>query len=234
MLRVLIPQIFCSNPLDSKFLESDILKPFVNPSFISRYEYDSNPITREKLLRFIAQLDFGSKIIKPPFTIPKHLIFDEILVCSHYKYDDVSHWWSYIKDWKWPNSGPMVGLLHLEFVALTMAASLIGINSPIVIVPVPPSEFSENKPSETSLRLAHRVAQLSNMPLFDLFKKDSDDNIYTEYPDIQFNRTVLLLDDQLTKGKSALKCLSILSEMGVRNVHLHTWTSKFFDLAEEY
>lgn len=233
ILKVLIPQIFISDPFNSKFLSTDILKPFINPNFISRYEYDSNSIIREKLLKFIAQLDFGGKIIKPPFAIPKHFNFDQIIVFSHYKYEDVSHWWSFIKDWKWPNSGPRVGLLYLEFVALTMASSLISINSPIVIVPVPPSEFSESKPSETSLRLAYRVAQLSNVPLFDLFNKDSNDNIYSKYPDIQFNRTVILLDDQLTKGKSALKCLGILSEMGVRNVHLHTWTSKFFKLEKK-
>ena len=127
-----------------------------------------------------------------------------------------------------------MALLHLEFIALTMAASLTSIDSPLVIVPVPPSEFSENKPSETSLRLALRVGQLSSTPVFALFKKDSEDNIYTEYPETKFDRTVLLLDDQLTKGKSALKCLEILAKMGVRNVRLHTWTSKYFDLAEEF
>jgi hydroxymethylpyrimidine pyrophosphatase-like HAD family hydrolase len=217
VLKVLTPQIFCSNPLDDKFLASDILKPFINPAFISRYEYDSDPSTREKLLRFIEQLGFASKLINPPFKIPERLFNGDLLVYSHYKYDDVSTWWAYIKDWKWPDSGPNVALLHLEF-----------------IVPVPPSEFSESKPSETSLRLALRVGQLSNTPVFALFKKDSEDNIYTEYPDTKFDRTVLLLDDQLTKGKSALKCLEILSEMGVRNVRLHTWTSKFFDIAKEY
>jgi len=234
VLRALTPQIFCSNPLDDKFLASDVLKPFINPAFISRYEYDGDSSTREKLLRFIQQLGFTSKLINPPFKIPERLFNGDLLVYSHYKYDDVSTWWAYIKDWKWPDSGPNVALLHLEFIALTMAASLINIDSPLVIVPVPPSEFSESKPSETSLRLALRVGQLSDTPVFALFKKDSEDNIYTEFPDTKFDRTVLLLDDQLTKGKSALKCLEILSAMGVRNVRLHTWTSKFFDIAGEY
>lgn len=233
-LKTLIPQIFCSNIFDDKFLASDILKPFINPAFISRYEYDRDPDTREKLLRFIEQLGFGSKLIKPPFEIPERWFNGNLLVYSHYKYDDVATWWAYIKDWKWPNSGPNVALLHLEFIALTMAASLISIDSPLVIVPIPPSEFSESKPSETSLRLALRVGRLSNTPVFSLFKKDSEDNIYTEYPESKFDRTVLLLDDQLTKGKSALKCLEILSKMGVKNVRLHTWTSKYFDIAKEY
>ena len=234
LLKVLTPQIFCANPLDDKFLASDVLKPYINPVFISRYEYDRDPDTREKLLRFLEQLGFASKLIKPPFKIPEPWSNGSLFVYSHYKYDDVSTWWAYIKDWKWPNSGPNVALLHLEFIALTMAAALINVDSPLVIVPVPPSGFSESKPSETSLRLALRVGQLSNTPVFNLFRKDSDDNIYAEYPDIKFDRTVLLLDDQLTKGKSALKCLEILSEMGVRNVRLHTWTSKFFDIAKEY
>ena len=234
VLKTLIPEIFCSNIFDGKFLESDILKPFINPAFISRYEYDRDPDTREKLLRFIEQLGFGSKLIKTPFKIPERWFNGNLPVYSHYKYDDVSTWWAYIKDWKWPNSGPNVALLHLEFIALTMAASLISIESPLVIVPVPPSEFSESKPSETSLRLALRVGQLSNTPVFALFKKDSEDNIYTEYPESKFDRTVLLLDDQLTKGKSALKCLELLSRMSVKNVRLHTWTSKYFDIAKEY
>ena len=234
VLKTLIPQIFCSNIFDDKFLASDILKPFINPAFISRYEYDRDPDTREKLLRFIEQLGFGSKLIKPPFEIPERWFNGNLLVYSHYKYDDVATWWAYIKDWKWPNSGPNVALLHLEFIALTMAASIISIDSPLVIVPVPPSEFSESKPSETSLRLALRVGLLSNTPVFALFKKDSEDNIYAEYPESKFDRTVLLLDDQLTKGKSALKCLEILSKMGVKNVRLHTWTSKYFDIAKEY
>lgn len=234
VLKLLIPQIFCSDPLNDKFLASDILKPFINPAFISRYEYDGDLSIRERLLRFIEQLGFGSKLIKPPFKIPERLFDEDLLVYSHYKYDDVSTWWAYIKDWKWPDSGPNVALLHLEFIALTMAASLINVDSPLVIVPVPPSEFSESKPSETSLRLALRVGQLSNTPVFSLFKKDSEDNIYTEYPETKFDRTVLLLDDQLTKGKSAIKCLKILSKMGVRNVRLHTWTSKYFDIAKEY
>jgi len=234
VLKVLTPQIFCSNPLDDKFLAGDVLKPFINPVFISRYEYDGDSSTREKLLRFIQQLGFTRKLINPPFKIPERLIYKDLLVYSHYKYEDVSTWWAYIKDWKWPDSGPNVALLHLEFIALTMAASLIGVDSPLVIVPVPPSEFSDSKPSETSLRLALRVGQLSDTPVFALFKKDSEDNIYAEFPETKFDRTVLLLDDQLTKGRSALKCLEILSEMGVRNVQLHTWTSKFFDIAEEF
>jgi hypothetical protein len=234
VLKVLTPQIFCSNPLDDKFLASDILRPFINPTFISRYEYDGDSSIREMLLRFIKQLGFGSKLIKTPFTIPESLIYKDLQVYSHYKYEDVSTWWAYIKDWKWPDSGPNVALSHLEFIALTMAASLFDIDSPLVIVPVPPSEFSDSKPSETSLRLALRVGQLSDIPVFALFKKDSEDNIYAEFPETKFDRTVLLLDDQLTKGKSALKCLEILSAMGVRNVRLHTWTSKYFELAKEY
>lgn len=234
VLEVLTSQIFCSSPLDDKFLTSDILKPFINPAFISRYEYDRDSNTREKLLRFIKQLGFASKLIVPPFKIPERLIYEELPVYSHYKYEDVSTWWAYIKDWKWPDSGPNVALLHLEFIALTMAASLISMDLPLVIVPIPPSEFSDSKPSETSLRLALRVGQLSDIPVFELFKKDSEDNIYTQFPNTKFDRTVLLLDDQLTKGKSALQCLEILSAMGVRNVTLHTWTSKFFDIMEEY
>jgi hypothetical protein len=227
-----LSQVFCSNLYDHEFLRSDILKPFINPSFISRYEYDNDYGVRKRLFELVVKLGFTCKLIETPFDIPKD--FDEVPVYSHYKYDDVSHWWIHIKDWKWPDSGPKVELHHLEFIALTMAAFLVTMDFPIVIVPIPPSKFSKDKPSETSLRLAYRVSQLSGVPIFDIFKKDSNDNIYSEYTDVKFERTVILLDDQLTKGKSAIKCLNILAEMGVDDVRLHTWTSKEFNVVEEY
>ena len=62
---------------------------------------------------------------------------------------------------------------------------------------------------------------------------DSDDNIFTEYSGTKFDRTIILLDDQLRKGDSALKCLNLLSEMGFDDVCLHTWTSIKFELRGE-
>ena len=225
-------QIFCSNPTDNKFLNRDILEPFINPSFITRYEYDNEYEVRKRVFNFIMQLGFTCKLIKTPFNIPKH--FDEVLVYSHYKYDDMSHWWTSIKNWSYPDSGPKPELLHLEFIALTMAAFLQKIDFPFVIVPIPSTEFSSQKPSETSLRLANRVAQLSGAPLFNLFKKNSDGSIYSEYPNVKFQRAIFLLDDQLTKGENALQCLNILTDYHVNDVRIHTWTSKHFDVIEEY
>jgi phosphoglycolate phosphatase-like HAD superfamily hydrolase len=233
LLSTLLPQIFCSHPRDDEFFKSDVIKPFINPSFISRYEYDTNTDTREIFLNFLTQLGFAAKLITTPFKVPNNFIRGDISVNCHYSYDDMKHWWAYIKDWKWPNSGPHVQMLHLEFIALTMAASISKLSKKSVIVPIPPTEFSKSKPSETSLRLAYRVAQLSSVPVFSMFKKDSDDNIFTEYSGTKFDRTIILLDDQLTKGESALKCLNLLSEMGFDDVCLHTWTSKKFELRGE-
>ena len=225
-------QIFSSNPTDNKFLSRDILEPFINPSFISRYEYDNEYEVRKRLFNFVIKLGFTCKLIKTPFKIPKYL--DEVPVYSHYKYDDMSHWWTSIKNWSYPNSGPKPELLHLEFIALTMASFLQKIDFPFVLVPIPSTEFSSQKPSETSLRLANRVAQLSGAPLFNLFKKNSAGSIYSEYPNIKFQRAIFLLDDQLTKGDTALQCLNILADNNVRDVRVHTWTSKHFDVIEEY
>lgn len=225
-------QIFCSNGFNNKFLSSDILEPFIKPSFISRYEYDNDYHIRKELLDIIIKLGFTCKLIKTPFNIPEY--FDEVFVYSHYKYDDMSHWWTSIKNWHYPNSGPKPELLHLEFIALTMAAFLQNLDLPIVLVPIPSTEFSAQKPSETSLRLAHRVAQLSGVPLFNMFKKDADGKIYSEYKNINFERTIFLLDDQLTKGDNSIQCLNILADNYAQDVSIYTWTSKHFDVIEEY
>lgn len=225
-------QVFLANPLDDKFLRNDILEPFINPSFISRFEYDTDYEVRKRLFNFLINLGFTCKLIKTPFTIPNY--FDEVLVYSHYKYDDMSHWWTTIKNWSYPNSGPKPELLHLEFIALSMAAFLDKIDFPFVLVPVPSTEFSAQKPAETSLRLAHRVSQLSGAPIFDMFKKNSEGEISSKYPNLKFQRSVFLLDDQLTKGDNAIQCLNILANKYVLDVRVHTWTSKHFDVVEEY
>lgn len=227
-----LPSIFCANPFDDKFLKNDILEPFIDPSFISRYEYDNHYEVREKLFVFIRKLGFTGELIKTPFVVPKH--FRKVLVYSHYKYENMSHWWISVKDWKGSHSGSKPELLHLEFIALTMAAFLQTIRTPFILIPIPSTEFSDEQPSQISIRLAYRVAQLSNTPMLNMFKKDADNNIYSEYANAKFDRRVILIDDQLTVGKNVLKCLDILSEMGVEDVCLYTWTSTFFDLEKEY
>lgn len=222
------PHIFSANLFDTKFLEGNIVKPFINPAFISRYEYDNYKEARDSLLNFLINLGFGGTRIVPPFKVPDNWFELDVPVFSHFKYEDVSHWWANIKDWKWPNSGPKAHLFHLEFIALTIAASVSRIGFPVVLVPIPSSNFSNEKPAETSLRLAYRVAELSKIPLFNLFRKDSNDEIHCNSSEVFFDRTVLLIDDQLTKGDSALKCLKLLSNLGVKSVALHTWTSKVF------
>ena len=227
-----LPTIFCASPFDGKFLKNDIIEPFINPSFISRYEYDNHYEVREKLFIFIKKLGFTCNLIKAPFDVPKS--FGKVLVYSHYKYENMSHWWISIKDWKGSHSGPKPELLYLEFIAITMAAFLQTIDFPFVLVPIPSTEFSDEQPSQVSIRLAYRVAQLSNIPMFNMFKKDAENNISSTYADTKFDRKVILIDDQLTTGKSVFKCLDILSDMGVKDVCLYTWTSSVFDLAEEY
>jgi 3-deoxy-D-manno-octulosonate 8-phosphate phosphatase KdsC-like HAD superfamily phosphatase len=222
------PHIFSSSLFDTTFLESSIVKPFINPSFISRYEYDNDMSARDSMLNFLSNLGFTSTEIVPPFKVPEEWFELDVPVFSHFKYEDVAHWWANIKDWKWPNSGPKTHLFHLEFIALTMAASVTRIKFPVVLVPIPSSKFSNEKPAETSLRLAHRIAEISKTPVFNLFTKDSNDNILCILKEVNFDRAVLLIDDQLTKGDSALKCLEHLSNLGVKKAGLHTWTSKVF------
>ena len=142
-----LPPIFSANPFDNKFFKNDILKPLIDPSFISRYEYDNHYEVREKLFKFIRKLRFTAELIKTPFDVPKY--FRELPVYSHYKYENMSHWWISIKDWKGSHSGPKPELLYLEFIALTMAAFLQTRDFPFVLVPIPSTEFSDEQPSQT-------------------------------------------------------------------------------------
>jgi predicted amidophosphoribosyltransferase len=49
-----------------------------------------------------------------------------------------------------------------------------------------------------------------------------------KYP---FSKSIYLVDDQLTKGINAKKCIELLRAMGVTDIKLFTWTSsKFFEI----
>jgi len=215
-------------------LNKEILKPFIHPRFVSRYQYDTDPHIKMNLFQMLINLGYGPKLLEPPYKFSILESSYKIEVFAHYKYSDKSQWWKFIKDWKISYSGPEPKLHNLEFVALTMSAPIYFEEDPtLLIIPIPSSPFSTNKPAEVSLRLAYRVSQLSEVPLENIFVK-KDKNIVLLDPNYNFDnikdRKVILLDDQLTEGKHALDCINILLENGINKIKVHTWTSTKFNL----
>jgi phosphoglycolate phosphatase-like HAD superfamily hydrolase len=217
-------------------LDNVILRPIISPRFISRYQYDTDVDIKMNTLQMINNLGYGPKLIDPPYDLSYISSLNKIEIWANFKYSDKSKWWKYIKDWKITYSGPEPKLHHLEFIALSMSANIyFGDDLPLVIVPIPSSPFSESRPAEASLRLAYRVAELSEVPIENIFVKRNNNielrDVNYKFSNIK-NKKIILLDDQLTSGKHALDCINLLLEYGVTKIRVQTWTSSKFNLKE--
>jgi len=228
---------FNDKNIDVDELDKVILRPLISPRFISRYQYDTDSDIKMNTFQMITNLGYGPKLINAPYDLSGITSRNKIEIWANFKYSDKSKWWKFIKDWKITYSGPEPKLHHLEFIALTMSANIyFGDDSPLLIVPIPSSPFSESRPAETSMRLAYRVAELSEVPIENIFVKKNN-NI--ELLDINFNfnnikdKKIILLDDQITEGKHALECINLLLENGIANIRVQTWTSSKFELQEK-
>jgi hypothetical protein len=141
--------------------------------------------------------------------------------------------WKSIKHWHNMKSGPEVNLLHLEFVALFMASSIwvqhnlsnSSLPKPS-LVPLPSSPYSSSSPARVSNRLARRIAQLTELPFMEIFEKQNDKIIFVGSKGIELD-SIILIDDQLTMGNTAEKCLAKIVGH-IQNIELRVWTSKKF------
>lgn len=211
---------------------SPIQRPLLDPSFMTREEYQNDWDIKCKLFEAIAN--------SHPAQLQQ---FDETFsYLSKIKtYAHLYYWnsrlgqdlWKSIKHWHNRKSGPEVNLLHLEFVALFMASSIWVqhnlSNSSLLkptLVPLPSSPYSSSSPARTSNRLAQRISQLTGLQFKEVFEKRHGEIILVDKDNSRLE-SVILIDDQLTFGKTAEKCLKKIYDQ-IHNVELRVWTSQKF------
>ena len=211
---------------------NEIFSPFINPHFLSRYEYDVNQNYRRKLFELINTTMLSIERIAPPDSGKCPELMD-IPIYSVKKFDDSTYGqplWALLKNWHYPKSGPDVHLHFLEMISLCIAAGISTFGDNSIIVPVPSSELSNHQPGQVSLRLASRVSELSEIPMIPILYKSSDGLFRSQSAEFPYLRDVILIDDQITTGKNASNCVQVLKEMGVSTsrIRLVSWTSSHF------
>lgn len=209
---------------------SAIQRPIIDPRFVTRYDYDHQPEVRAQIFQVLSDNFAAVKI-------SNHLFRPELRdteIYSHFKWssDRIAHdLWKQIKNWSDFSSGSEVELLNLEFVALCMAASIGDLDENIVIVPMPSSSFSESKPGRVSNRLARRISELLDVPYFELFIKDENEQVQAIHETFPLSRRAILVDDQITNGSLATKCVEIMQELNHNNFEIRSWSaSKYYPM----
>ena len=211
-------------------------KPVVNPSFLTVTQYESDRLKKQKLFQFLINAGFGPKKIGAPDEFKSELpqgLNLTITACKYYweKTDfDIQVLWQKIKDWQQiRGSGTEPQLHYLEFVALCMSAGLSNASHLGVLVPVPSNGFSVQKPAQASIRLTERISQLTGLPVVEALHRIGDDMKPGVGMGIIVHPRIALIDDQLTTGKTILKSINALYEIGIRNIDVYCFThSKTF------
>jgi len=209
-------------------------EPFINPDFITLFEYENNVAIRNELfemLRNVFPPEEISNRYKVHVTDPSYFSF--------FPFSDLmgQNLLVPIKNWrKGFRSGPDIRLLHLEFIALVMAASLVMVEGRYSIVSAPASDFSKEKPGQVSLHLASRIAQLLGAELVDILVKDTEVGVKS-YQTAQGECDILLIDDQITYGETIQKSLEALDSCGFNVIQIATWSyssSKPIQIASDF
>ena len=208
------------------------LRPILHPDFVTRYEYEHNEPLLARLFHALHD-QFGSHSLETS-KLHKDLANLETFAHLSYRHSLLGQkLWLRIKDWKGTSSGPEVSLLHLEFIAICMSASISIEANHAVIVPTPSSVFSQAKPGRISHRLAKRISNLTGHPYFEAIGRQDGKQLLLNPKGIPFESTVILIDDQLTTGGTISRAVNALSEGGVAEIEIRVWTASSSSLDED-
>lgn len=110
--------------------------------------------------------------------------------------------WKRVKNWDGKASGPHPNLLDLNFVATALFAHLEG-SAFDAIVAIPSRSASKTSPASASVRLGNHLSRLFGLPLLPALARET----HQEFSALEFQfpapmRTVLVVDDQCTSGKT--------------------------------
>lgn len=209
------------------FNTNETFRPILNGRFCTRYDYETDLNIKIKLMAILRQrfprykYEFSRNLNPAKTRFSAHV---------HYKSALGDSLWNPCKNWKGKKSGPDVHQHLMEFVALVMASHLVEEPVKPYLIPVPSTEFSLNQPAENSLRLAHRISELSGCPILPLLKKDENRNIAAITNVLDLKPTYLLIDDQMTSGKTMLKCKEYLSDHFRISADFYVWSHLSADL----
>ena len=138
--------------------------------------------------------------------------------------------WQHIKDWgHGMRSGSEVHQSPLSFIALVLAGNALSeTDQPgFAIVPAPSNTMSTEQPGQCSLRLGQRVAKILECEFINALEKRRGGRIAIRR-DCRHDltgRTVILIDDQVTRGDTMNGCAKALVEAGAEVVRVLTWSS---------
>jgi hypothetical protein len=210
---------------NAPFLGVPEIFPPVNHLLFTRFEYESSSELRGILNAMIKGL-LNIPKIRPDNFNPFKSFYDDYMIHSFSSYMNSvvgESYWHACKDFKnkFVGSGPEVQLHLIELIVLLMSAC---IDLDEVLIPVPSSGYSPEKPGEISSRIVHRLAHLNNMNALPILVKAGIDNFQRVGGELNPEVRYVLIDDQLTTGKTVKSCIEILPEISRNQFRILTWT----------
>jgi hypothetical protein len=215
-----------------------VLKPFINPHILTRFEYESNDDLKFNLFELIKLANLSSIPILPPNPETSIALSEVDLYAAvdYWKQPSLgSNLWTLIKNWNQSKgSGPKIHLHYLEIVALGISSGIYMRRQDIetesaFIVPVPSTRISSDHPGQISFRLAHRISQLTEIPLLSLITKEENGEFVSTMQRYPFSKSIYLIDDQITSGKNVIKSVETLRKLGVENLSVFVWSASKFE-----
>jgi hydroxymethylpyrimidine pyrophosphatase-like HAD family hydrolase len=210
---------------NAPFIEESKIVPPINHCVFTRFEYETSSELREIMLSIIRGLTNLPRIRADSKNLSKSF-YDNYLINSFspYMYSIVGEkYWRECKDFKskYVGSGPETQLHLIELIVLLMSAC---IESDEILIPVPSSSYSRDKPGEISTRIVHRIAELNKINIMLALVKTGEKKFVLAEGDFAPDSKYVLIDDQLTTGETLESCLRLLPEFVQNNLKILTWT----------
>lgn len=210
---------------NSPFIEESKIIPPINHSVFTRFEYETSSELREIMLSIIKGLTNLPRIRADSGNLSQSF-YDNYLINSFSPYMNSivgEKYWRECKDFKskYVGSGPETQLHLIELIALLMSAC---IDLDEILIPVPSSAYSKEKPGEISSRIVHRVANLNNFNILSALGKTGEKMFELAKGDFAPDSKYVLIDDQLTTGETLGICLRLLPEFVQSDIRILTWT----------
>jgi hypothetical protein len=121
-------------------------------------------------------------------------------------------------------SGPEVLLERVDFVS-DLIASRLDPQEKRPLVPVPASAYSERQPGQFSIRVARRVADISQRKLLPILQRVDDDYV-VNLESVSFRPwAVDLIEDQVTTGGTVTECREALDRAGIRVIGVYCYSA---------